>query len=173
MVNTIIATEAFIPLLFVAAICWCYLNWDFNLVSIQTDNKKQKQSDYRPWGFQEVEAPRFLDSQHLKVVRLSALRTSHLYSQEIFLVLISIRGWVDPRTIARLKGLCQWKIPMTPSGIKPTAFQLVVECLNQLRHRVDRQYLTKTTQKYKIYRLLGVLWKALSLHLCTVIAVHN
>ena len=29
----------------------------------------------RPWGFQEVEAPRFQDSRHMKVVRLSALRT--------------------------------------------------------------------------------------------------
>jgi len=39
-----------------------------------------KQSHYRPWGFQEVEAPRFQDNQYLKVVRLSALRTGRLYS---------------------------------------------------------------------------------------------
>jgi hypothetical protein len=30
-------------------------------------------------GFQEVEASRFQDSRHMKVVRLSALRTSCLY----------------------------------------------------------------------------------------------
>ena len=29
--------------------------------------------------FQEVEAPRFQDIRHMKVVRLSALRTGHLY----------------------------------------------------------------------------------------------
>jgi hypothetical protein len=29
----------------------------------------------RPLGFQEVEAPEFLDNRHMKVVRLSALRT--------------------------------------------------------------------------------------------------
>jgi hypothetical protein len=33
----------------------------------------------RPWGLQEV-APRFQDNRHMKVVRLSALRTSRLYT---------------------------------------------------------------------------------------------
>ena len=33
----------------------------------------------RPLGLQEVEAPIFLDNQHMKVVRLSDLRTGRLY----------------------------------------------------------------------------------------------
>ena len=33
----------------------------------------------RPGGSQEVEAPRFQDSRHMKVVRLSALNTGRLY----------------------------------------------------------------------------------------------
>jgi hypothetical protein len=42
--------------------------------------KKGKAIPLQAWrGFQETEAPRFHDNRHMKVVRLSALRTSRLY----------------------------------------------------------------------------------------------
>jgi hypothetical protein len=38
-----------------------------------------KQSLYKPWEFQEAEAPRFQENWHMMVVRLSALRSGRVY----------------------------------------------------------------------------------------------
>ena len=83
--------------------------------------------------------------------------------QERVLVLTSVRGWVKHRVIVCLEGLCQmkWEIPMTPSGIKPVTFQLVVQCLNQLHHHMPQTimhtvFLKSSLEDWKDGRI--ILW---------------
>jgi hypothetical protein len=68
---------------------------------------------YRSIGLREFETPRFIDNRHVKMDRFSALYTSSLYPQEIFLVIISVGGRVVPGTKVWPAGLCQSKIAIT------------------------------------------------------------
>ena len=113
--------------------------WQSDIILILIGIKRQSNPITgleRPWVFQDFEAPRFQDNRHRKMVRLFALGTGRLYPKEVFLVLISVIGWVDPRTTVLPEGLCEWKIPVTPLRIEPAAFRLVAQCLNQLRYGV-------------------------------------
>ena len=100
-------------------------------VSLQPRGAQRVPGNY---GFQITwQWPRML-------VRLSALRTDRFYPQEMLLVLISVRGWVDPRVIVRSEGLCQYKIPMTPSEIEPATFRFVAQHLNHCATAVHQVY---------------------------------
>jgi hypothetical protein len=60
----------------------------------------------------------FLDSRHMKVIKLPALHTGRSYAQKTSLVPIK-----------------STKILITPSEIEPATFRLVAPCPNKLRHR--------------------------------------
>jgi hypothetical protein len=69
----------------------------------------------------------------------SALRAGRLLPSGRFLVLISVRGWVDPRAKVWLEELGQLKNRMTSPGREPATFRLVAsQCLKQLRYRVPQ-----------------------------------
>jgi hypothetical protein len=59
-----------------------------------------------------------------------------------FLVLISVRDWVNPRDIVRLEGLGELKNPMTSSEIEPATFRL--------EHSASINYVTACSLRFLV-----------------------
>jgi hypothetical protein len=67
-------------------------------------------------------------------VRLLALRAGRTLPPGRFLVLISVRGWVHPRAIVRIRSIEK----SISSGLDTATFRLVAKCLSQLRYRMPQ-----------------------------------
>jgi len=75
-------------------------------------------------GFPEDDTPKFQDSLHMKVIRLSSLNT-----QKIFLVLISLlEAESTSEPSCGRKVYVNEKFPMIPTWIEPATFRLVSQC---------------------------------------------
>jgi hypothetical protein len=90
---------------------------------------KVKQSHYRPgqalrvpggWGSQISRQSKHEGGKVVSPTHRPPLPPGHTPGTHSY--------WVVPRAIVRPKGLCQWKIPMTASGIESAKFRLVAQC---------------------------------------------
>jgi hypothetical protein len=114
--------------------------------------KKVKQSHYRPWQALRVRGS--WGSQNLRQSAHGGKVVSPTHRPPLT-VLISVRGWVDPRAIVRPEGLCQWKIPMTPTGIDPATFRFVAQWMAKVHFvRIWQRLQTTQTQQTDIHILL-------------------
>jgi hypothetical protein len=91
----------------------------------------------RPIGLWDVEAPTFSrKSAHRWRCSCQPYTWATSLSPGRSLLHISVRGWVDHKTIVLLKKLGQLRNPMSLLGIEPATFRLLAFFLNQLRYRV-------------------------------------
>jgi hypothetical protein len=114
-----------------------------------------------------MKAPRFPEGwsfqisrqRHMRMIRLSALRTGRFYPMKYswysFLLELS-----QPQKHSAAGSI----VPMTPSGIEPATVWVVAQCLKQFRHSVPNCYVISVNiyQSTHIYKAKD--WMFLNKH---------
>jgi len=75
----------------------------------------------------------------MKVVRLSALHTGRLYHQEIFLILISVGGLIQPQGHSAAGRIMSMKNSIDTIGNRTRDLPAVAQCLKQIRRGLPRK----------------------------------
>jgi len=145
----------------ILCVCVCVYSWNYSfrnvpekktrevrkrkraLLEIQHLTIKVQQSRYRPGVAQSSRKLRLPDfvTMAQNGCRLSASGTGRLYPQEILLALISVRGWVDPRTIVRSEGFYVNEKSNDTSWDRPATFRFVAQHLNRCATAVPHIWL--------------------------------
>jgi len=114
--------------------------------------------------------------------KVSVLCTGRSYPWEILLVFMTVRGWVDRRSIVRSEGICKWKILMKLSKNEPETFRFVAQHLNHCATAVPsflqdkwlflkRIWMRSIQFNTEIYVFLLLCWYNFIACLCTYIAL--
>ena len=96
---------------------------------------KVKRNPYRsPEGSRSLRGSQISkQSAHVIVKVVSPIHRQPL-PQDTFLVLISVRGSLDPSFIVRPEGFFQLKIPITPTVYEKANLWIASQCFSQMRH---------------------------------------
>ena len=101
----------------------------------------------------------------MKVVSFQTYKTVAFTQQEIYLLLKSFTGWVDPRSVVWTEGLCQWKFPTYSAVPQPTAapratyYQYCAIKFCSLRFHINFPCSAFSVMNYFLFNFFLEMWK--------------
>jgi len=107
-------------------VCWSEVSSSRR--SKNKDKGLPQQAEVAQWSSRQVKAPDFLDVQHYKGGRSSAIRTGCLYPRRNFWYSLSEAESTSGHMV--LSGVPRKKSPVTPPGIDPGTVRPVAQRLN-------------------------------------------
>jgi hypothetical protein len=86
-------------------------------------------------GCEVSRIPHCLDNRLITSAKMTALRAGRALPPGYLLVLISVRGWINPWPMVRLERLGKWKHLTTSSALEPETFCHITQLLNHISWR--------------------------------------